>query len=191
MPLYPPDRVAETWDIKDCRYSDKKLPPTPKENVHELRFSTVEPCDSVVFWNPIWLGRGIMLAFALAFGSMAFAIVVLYYVSRSQDGLSTQISSNRYSWTYGPTAVLVVLSSLWWKVDYSNKTLTSWQRLRQGNERVDRTLLLDYISPFLPLALYHAALNYDWAVVASSSAYLLLKLTVGTYIYSRRLANIQ
>lgn len=56
------------------------------------------------FYNPVWLRRNVLLGFAVLYLSILVAVIVLYYVSRRHHGLSTQISTNQYSWTYGPTA---------------------------------------------------------------------------------------
>lgn len=55
-------------------------------------------------WNPIWLSRVVLFGFCALFTALFVALVLLYSFSGVRHGLSTQISRNEYSWTYGPTA---------------------------------------------------------------------------------------
>jgi hypothetical protein len=55
-------------------------------------------------WNPLWLRHSVLLSFSIAWMVLCVAVIMLYEYGRGHQGLSTQISSNHYSWTYGPTA---------------------------------------------------------------------------------------
>ena len=55
-------------------------------------------------WNPFWLWRTTLIGFILVFVLLVTSLVIVYHFSNLHHGLSTQISSNYYSWTYGPTA---------------------------------------------------------------------------------------
>lgn len=55
-------------------------------------------------WNPIWLRKVVLFGFCALFTALFVALVLLYRFSGVLHGLSTQISRNEYSWTYGPTA---------------------------------------------------------------------------------------
>lgn len=55
-------------------------------------------------WNPFWLWRTTLLGFIAVFFLLALLLVVLYHFSNRHNGLSSQIISDHYSWTYGPTA---------------------------------------------------------------------------------------
>ncbi len=57
-----------------------------------------------ILWNSIWLQRVVLIGFGSLFAALFVALVLLYYFSGVDHGLSTQISRNKYSWTYGPTA---------------------------------------------------------------------------------------
>lgn len=74
-------------------------------------------------------------------------------------------------------AVLVIVVALWNQVDYACKLLAPWQEMRQGPSVASKTLLLDYISPWIPSVLLTAFKNGHWAVFASSTGFALLKLT--------------
>lgn len=55
-------------------------------------------------WNSIWLHKVVLFGFCALFTALFVALVLLYCFSGISHGLSTQISRNEYSWTYGPTA---------------------------------------------------------------------------------------
>lgn len=55
-------------------------------------------------WNSIWLSKVVLFGFCALFTALFVALVLLYSFSRARHGLITQISRNKYSWTYGPTA---------------------------------------------------------------------------------------
>lgn len=59
---------------------------------------------SLKMWNPFFLRSIILVVFLILFAAMAIALGLLYHFSAQNDGISTQISKNQYSWTYGPTA---------------------------------------------------------------------------------------
>lgn len=55
-------------------------------------------------WDPFWLWRTTLIGFMLVFLLLLILSIVLHHFSNLHHGLSTQISTNHYSWTYGPTA---------------------------------------------------------------------------------------
>jgi hypothetical protein len=77
--------------------SSEILPTKPTLSVSERH-------SNLPYWNPIWLRKPILIAFALVNLGCLLAVVVLYLVSNSRHGLSHQKSNNHYTWKYGPTA---------------------------------------------------------------------------------------
>ena len=59
---------------------------------------------SARMWNSIWLHPVVLIGFTALFAALFVTIIVLYDVSEVHHGLNAQVQSNRYSWTYGPTA---------------------------------------------------------------------------------------
>ena len=57
-----------------------------------------------ILWNSIWLHDVVLFGFAALFAALFIALILLYHFSGVHHGLSVQISRNKYSWTYGPTA---------------------------------------------------------------------------------------
>ncbi|PTB38130.1 hypothetical protein M441DRAFT_147130 [Trichoderma asperellum CBS 433.97] len=132
-------------------------------------------------WMPIWLSPAALIAFAVTFFLMLLTTALLYHFSEQGNGISAQREANHYAWKYGPTAVLVVVGALWRQVDFANKILTPWEELKTGPSSADKTLLLDYISPILPVSLWMAIKNRHWAVVISIVGQLLI---LGTTVFS-------
>lgn len=139
-------------------------------------------------WAPIWLSRVALVAFAVTFLLMLLATALLYHFSEENSGISVQKEANHYAWKYGPTAVLVVVGTLWRQVDFANKILMPWEELRTGPSSADKTLLLDYISPLLPVSLWMAIRNRHWAVVMSILGQLLI---LGTTVFSTGLLILE
>lgn len=55
-------------------------------------------------WNSTWLHPAVLITFAALFAALFIATILLYHFSELHHGLSSQVSANHYSWTYGPTA---------------------------------------------------------------------------------------
>lgn len=56
------------------------------------------------WWNPFILNRLILVTFTMVFALILLAMGLLYHFAELDNGISTQISRNHYSWKYGPTA---------------------------------------------------------------------------------------
>ncbi|OAG35913.1 hypothetical protein AYO21_09915 [Fonsecaea monophora] len=129
-------------------------------------------------WNPTWLRKPILFGFILLFLALIAGLIILWRFAQIENGIRTAITSNHYAWTYGPTALLVVILVPWRLVDFHCRALAPWSHLRHGPAPAKESLLLDYISPPLPLALAKAVPNHDWAVVASGVGMLLLRIVI-------------
>ncbi|EXJ79696.1 hypothetical protein A1O3_07978 [Capronia epimyces CBS 606.96] len=129
-------------------------------------------------WNPIWLQGPILSGFVALFLALVAGLLILWHFAQLRNGIRTNITNNHYAWTYGPTALLVVIGVAWKQVDFHCRTLAPWAHLRDGPAAAKQSLLLDYISPILPKILAAAATNRDWPVVASGIGILLLRLVI-------------
>ena len=63
---------------------------------------------NVKMWSSKWLHPATLIGFVVLFIALLLALALLFHYSNRDHGLSTQLSSNHYSWTYGPTALLVL-----------------------------------------------------------------------------------
>lgn len=144
----------------------------------EERGDPALPGTAGQYWTSIWLRKFTLLAFAALFASIAAALIALWTADKAQDGFATTLSDNHLAWTYGPTAVLVVVISLWRQVDYHCKMMQPWQELRQGLADADRSLLLDYLSPLHITSFIGAIRCRHTPVAASIAGFAILKLVV-------------
>lgn len=107
------------------------------------------------FWNPFWSSPALLFAFSTVLALLSAATIGLWRFSVSNYGFPLLTAIN-YSWTYGPTAVLTVIMSIWNQTTYYSKILEPWKQLKLGPLGPEQTLLLDYISPILPVTLWRA-----------------------------------
>src|SRR5271155_3298105 len=126
------------------------------------------------YWNPLWLQKYSLLALAVLFGLLAAVLIFLWHFSDMDDGFAL-LTSNHYAWTYGPTAILVLVVSIWRQVDFWCKSLTPWQVLKTGNATSAKSMLLDYISPLQTTSIWRALRNGHLSVVATIFGFVLLK----------------
>ena len=128
--------------------------------------------------TPFWLGKTTLLALVALFVSLMTPLVVVWYVSKSQNGFRPVLSQNHDAWTYGPTAVLVIVLSFWRQVDYCCKIVQPWQELRNGPVNAKRSMLLDYLSPPQISSFVQAIRNRHTAVAASIAGFAVLKAVI-------------
>ena len=130
-------------------------------------------------YNPLFTRRWVLLCFALLWLLIIASLQILYSVSQSQNGIATTDSSLRYLWTYGPTAFLVIITVVWRQVDYAAKYVQPWACLAGGPLSAQKTLLLDYITPFQVVAFWKALRLRHATVAATILVFVLIKaLTV-------------
>ncbi|KAF7561492.1 hypothetical protein G7046_g2643 [Stylonectria norvegica] len=191
-----PLRASDEYDEYECPPSNSSTfeqGHNPKDS-SIIQYSSYPPSstwpDSARsrMWQPIWLSKTILVVFAGTFAAMMLATGLLYHFSVKNHGISVQEEVNHYGWKYGPTALLVVVGAFWRQVDHHNKMLMPWKELRDGPSPIHKTLLLDYITPILPTALWDAAKNRHWAVVMSTLGHLLI---LGTTVFSTGLLILE
>jgi hypothetical protein len=128
-------------------------------------------------WEPFYLRRSVFYAFMALFGVMILALEAIFAVSLHKHGLATSYSHLHYLWTYGPTAVIILVAVIWARLDYEAKITAPWLRPRTASGTREM-LLLDYISMF-PLSVPFKALrNRDYLVAASATISLLFSVLV-------------
>lgn len=85
---------------------------------------------------------------------------------------------NHYAWTYGPTAVLVIVLSLWRQVDYYCKLMHPWQKMYKSPTDAVDSFMLDYVSPLLITSWIRAVRRRHIPVAASIAGFIILKLII-------------
>ncbi|KAI1740291.1 hypothetical protein F4680DRAFT_419102 [Xylaria scruposa] len=131
-----------------------------------------------ILWTSIWLHKVTLLLFSALFTGLWVALILLWYYNTQMNGFELNISSNPYTWTYGPTVVLTILVGLWRQVDYHCKILQPWKAMRMGPAVSTKSVLLDYISPLQILSFWRALKNRHWAVVLTVAGFTLLKAII-------------
>ncbi|KAI3578788.1 hypothetical protein IWW34DRAFT_805443 [Fusarium oxysporum f. sp. albedinis] len=123
---------------------------------------------------PFWLSKYALLMFCAIFITLAASLIVLKCVSDAQDGFLLNFSSSEYTWTYGPTAILVIVLT------------EPWRELQSGPVLASKSLLLDYVAPFQPFSAYHAIRIGHYRVVATILSFFLLKgiIPISTTLFS-------
>ncbi|KAF5530491.1 hypothetical protein FNAPI_13550 [Fusarium napiforme] len=124
---------------------------------------------------PFWLSKYALLIFAIVFATLAASLIALKCVSDSKDGFPLNFSSSEYSWTYGPTAVLIIVLIFWRRVDYYYKAAQPWRELQSGPVLGSRSLLLDYVSLLQIQSVYRAFKFGHYRVFATIISFFLLK----------------
>ncbi|KAF3806668.1 hypothetical protein GCG54_00004301 [Colletotrichum gloeosporioides] len=125
-----------------------------------------------------WLRRSVLIAFSFLFIACTVALIGVSRHATAQDGLPLSLSSSSYSWNYGPTGVLVVILALWRQVDFNCRSMQPWWEMTHGPSTADRSVLLDYISPFQPIACVSAFKNGHHAVFISTLTFFILKFII-------------
>lgn len=128
--------------------------------------------------QPFWLSKAALAVFLLVFILCATSLIVLNSVITSRNGLSLTISSSSYSWTYGPTAILIVVLSFWRRIDHYYKVREPWRELLAGPSSSKNSLLLDYISSFQVVSITQAVKRRHFPVAASIGGFFLIKFII-------------
>ncbi|KAJ9640764.1 hypothetical protein H2204_003053 [Knufia peltigerae] len=129
----------------------------------------------MAMWNPFWLSRPVLTGVIVTCSLIIVALVLPQYVNTRTDGFPL-ITSNHYVWTYGPTAILVLVVSAWRQIDHACKVLMPWKVLREGSAQSQKSILLDYISPLQVLSFWEAVRNGHWLVCNTIITFVFLKL---------------
>jgi hypothetical protein len=109
------------------------------------------------------------------FAILVLALLLLWHYSNVYNGFAL-ISLNHYAWTFDPTAILVIVVSVWRQVDFYCKAIAPWDELRKGDATASRILRLDYISPIQATSLGQALKNRHFSVAATILGFAILKL---------------
>jgi hypothetical protein len=146
----------------------------PSHNESEVKTEEArEP--STLEWHPVWLGVNFLIAVAVIFAASIAALLLLLYFAGKADGLAL-LSTNHFSWTYGPTAVLTLAVAAWRQIDYCNKAQVPWNEMLRGDAPASKSILLDYKSPLQIVSLYNSAKHKHINVSITILGFFVLKL---------------
>jgi putative Ca2+/H+ antiporter (TMEM165/GDT1 family) len=155
--------------------------------------SEKEKEDQKYGWRPGYLQRRVLIAFIVVFCAVIAALEVLNYISQVNYRIASSVNSRHYAWTYGPTAILTVIAALWSRVEFQAKQYAPWQAMQEGPTEASQSVLLDYLSPMQPVALFKAFRNRNLVVFSSISCslFLSLALVLSTGLFALREDQIQ
>lgn len=174
----------EPLTVQNASLADEADNPDPGSPSHDTTQETPQEMegtaesDKITSKGPFWLRKAALILFCSLFTACALSLIALDRVIASQNGLSLSITSSSYTWTYGPTAILVVILSFWRRIDYYYKSSQPWRELWTGPAPAEKSLLLDYISPFQPATLMRAFRNKHWSVFMTILSFFLLKFVI-------------
>ncbi|KAE8360253.1 hypothetical protein BDV27DRAFT_161825 [Aspergillus caelatus] len=132
-------------------------------------------------WAPFCLRRQGLLLFLATFVTLLAALVGTYIASDVHNGLGSVNEKNYYLWTYGPTAVFMIVGAFWARVQYRISQLMPWILMLKGPQTGTNSVLLDYASDWFIVSLYISIKNKHYLV---SLAVLGTLLLTGTTIFS-------
>ncbi|KAE8155354.1 hypothetical protein BDV25DRAFT_146520 [Aspergillus avenaceus] len=163
------NRDSETFPLSDLPRRDE-IPSPTYDSTHPSYNSKPH------LWTPTALRPVTLIVFAVLFAIGIIVVEVLYSVSNRNHGLSASDPKYRYLWTYGPTAVLIIVAGCWGQVEYRTKQLIPWQSMHQTPRPASQSLLLDYVSDWNVVAFFRSLKRLHWAVALAILGTLLLKL---------------
>lgn len=129
-------------------------------------------------WRPNYLRRRVLAAFSVIFLLVIALLEVLNVLSTRNGGIAKGHNTYHYLWTYGPTAFLTLIAALFNQVEYQAKLMAPWERLSKHPRPAQQNLLLDYISSLQPVAIYESLKNKDFAVAATTTISLVIKILI-------------
>jgi hypothetical protein len=122
-----------------------------------------------------WLSAISLLLNALLFLLLGLALLLVWHFNSKANGFRL-VTENHYSWTYGPTAILVFVVAFWRQVDYHFKAAAPWITLHHGHANGKDSILLDFISPMQPVSLWLALRCRHFGVLITIVGFVLLKI---------------
>ncbi|KAJ9607421.1 hypothetical protein H2200_008494 [Cladophialophora chaetospira] len=186
----PTHHMTEACNARtaDTEAAETLLPHTLESDTPKrLKVSSIQNVDDDVLvaqrsskpaWRPFWLRKAILLSFAMLFLLMAATSVFILVYSLQHHGIAATLTTNQYTWKYGPTALLTVVLVLWRQVEYTCKVITPWKQLQSELSDVERTTKIDYLSPVFPIVLWRSVRFRHYTVTCSVVAAVLLQIAI-------------
>lgn len=138
--------------------------------------------------------RGLLVILAAIFLILSVLIIVAHELSLKQNGLIV-LNLKQTIFTYFPTVVLLLLTSLWRQIDHSYKNAAPWVELRKGAATANKSVLLDYISTMQIVAFPTSIRNGHAFVTLGILGFFLLKAvtiaSTGLFLLQNRTIDTQ
>lgn len=128
-------------------------------------------------WRPMYLTPASLGVFSTIFLACIASVQTMLTISNRHTGLSGDNDAlHRVLWSYGPVAILTLISSFWARLEMQTKTTASWFSMAQGNTIASQSLLLDYTSQLQPTAIVSALRHKNYAVAGATMVSLFFKV---------------
>lgn len=89
--------------------------------------------------------------------------------------------------------MLIVVAALWRQLDYHAKWVMPWAEMAKGPTTPEKSVLLDYISPLLLIAMYRSLRNGHFVVSTSITVFIAIKViavfSTGLFVLQNVLVN--
>ncbi|KAL6247345.1 hypothetical protein RBB50_005691 [Rhinocladiella similis] len=148
--------------------------PFPVSSIHPKSPSSITTLGSTSN-RSVWLSALNLGLCACLFILFDVVLAVLWILNSRRDGFAL-VTSNHYSWTYGPTAILVLVVAIWRQIDYHSKVALPWVHLDKEGATARTSIFLDYISPLQIISFWTSIRNADVLVISTIIGFVLLKI---------------
>lgn len=167
--------------LSTAQSSTERLPDTGEQ----VRLTTGQdedekalvPADSS-YWKPFFLSGSATLSLAVTFLAIIIGLAVLYSQSRAHSGIATTDGSLHYLWTFEPIALFTVILVFWGLLEYQAKLLAPWHAMARSAAPADKSVFLDYISPWNVLVLPKAIADKQPVAFLAITGSLLIRLLI-------------
>ncbi|RVX67370.1 hypothetical protein B0A52_09151 [Exophiala mesophila] len=122
-----------------------------------------------------WGKKYILYLLIGLFIGLTVALMLIWHFNTKNHGFPVFVD-NHYAWTYGPTAILVLVVSVWRQVDHHYKLVAPWTTLERGAALAKHSLLLDYISPIQLISFWQSLRNGHLSVTLTILGFFILKI---------------
>ncbi|KAJ6132458.1 hypothetical protein N7471_007673 [Penicillium samsonianum] len=128
-------------------------------------------------WTPFFLRRSVLGGFLALFVAILASLVALFvYTERQGKSLGIETPGERfyYLWTYGPTAIFMILTAGWTQVEYRSMQMMPWVLMFKGPTPAAESVFLDYMSLLNVVSLYRSLRQKHFLVFLCVAGSLLL-----------------
>lgn len=149
--------------------------------------------SSLTVWRPCWLSSMVLLFFCCVFLSVAVALPIMRYFSKTNDGLGSARDSRGHVWRFGPTAAITILSVFWGRVKLQLVRYTSWWNIRDRHPVNGDKYLLDYTEMLLPTVLMQSLKRKHFlgTIVTAMTLLVELQIVLSPIIYQMASTSIE
>lgn len=152
----------------------------PPRDIPETHSDFLKGTRNMATWSALWNQPIVLWMLAVLYMACVAGLVILRHYSASHGGFFISEATSHYTWTYGPTAIIIMAASLWRQVDICYRVTAPWAELRKGSKAIPDLLRDDYISPLPHTILYRSFRARQITVLISTVGQILFRILVRT-----------